>query len=54
MDTVTLAVVLGVLAAVAAGLWAWRTHHPLSFWYGIGFPLRAVWLYLTWDHVAAG
>ncbi len=54
MDTTTIALVLGVLAAAAAGLWAWRKYHALSFWYGVGFPLRAAWLYLTWDHVAAG
>jgi S-DNA-T family DNA segregation ATPase FtsK/SpoIIIE len=54
MDTTTLALVLGVSAAVAAGLWAWRRYHPPSFWYGVGFPLRALWLYLTWTHVASG
>ena len=47
-------VVLGVLAAAAAGLWAWRRYHPASFWYGIGFPLRAALVYLTWHHVASG
>lgn len=47
-------VVLGVLAAAAAGLWAWRRWHPASFWYGVGFPLRAVLVYLTWHHVASG
>jgi S-DNA-T family DNA segregation ATPase FtsK/SpoIIIE len=46
--------VLGVLAAAAAGLWAWRRYHPVSFWYGIGFPARAVLVYLTWHHVASG
>lgn len=45
---------LGVLAAAAAGLWAWRRWHPVSFWYGIGFPVRAVMVYLTWHHVASG
>jgi S-DNA-T family DNA segregation ATPase FtsK/SpoIIIE len=54
MDNTTLALVLGVSAAVAAGLWAWRHYHPLSFWYLVGFPLRALWLYLTWTHVASG
>lgn len=49
-----LLVVLGVLAAVAAGLWAWRRWHPASFWYGVAFPLRAVLVYLTWHHVASG
>ncbi|MDL4776357.1 FtsK/SpoIIIE domain-containing protein [Actinomadura xylanilytica] len=47
-------VVLGVLAAVAAGLWAWRRWHPVSFWYGFGFPSRAVLVYLTWKNVASG
>ncbi|WP_344949748.1 hypothetical protein [Actinomadura miaoliensis] len=45
---------LGVLAAAAAGLWAWRRFHPVSFWYCIGFPARAVLVYLTWHHVASG
>ncbi|MFC9973483.1 FtsK/SpoIIIE domain-containing protein [Spirillospora sp. NPDC127200] len=45
---------LGVLTAAAVGLWAWRRYHPLSFWYGVGFPLRAALVYLTWQHVAAG
>ncbi|QXJ23622.1 cell division protein FtsK [Actinomadura graeca] len=47
-------VVLGVLAAAAAGLWAWRRFHPVSFWYGATFPARAVLVYLTWHHVASG
>ncbi|GGQ11933.1 S-DNA-T family DNA segregation ATPase FtsK/SpoIIIE [Actinomadura coerulea] len=46
--------VLGVLAAAAAGLWAWRRCHPVSFWYSVGFPARAVLVYLTWHHVASG
>jgi hypothetical protein len=54
MNHATFALVLGVLAAMAAGLWAWRRFHPLSFWYLVGFPLRGVWLYLTWAHVASG
>jgi S-DNA-T family DNA segregation ATPase FtsK/SpoIIIE len=54
MDHATLALVLGVPAAFAVGLWAWRTYHPLSFWYLVGFPIKAVRLYLTWDDVAAG
>ena len=49
-----LLVVLGVLAAVAAGLWAWRRWHAVSFWYGVGFPVRAVLVYVTWPHVASG
>jgi hypothetical protein len=50
----TLILVLAVLAAAAAGLWAWRRWHPASFWYGVGFPARAVLVYLTWHHVASG
>ncbi|WP_021598455.1 FtsK/SpoIIIE domain-containing protein [Actinomadura welshii] len=49
-----LLLVLGVLAAAAAGLWAWRRYHPVSFWYGVAFPLRAALVYLTWHHVASG
>ncbi|MCP2340403.1 FtsK/SpoIIIE domain-containing protein [Actinomadura rupiterrae] len=54
MSETTLYLVLGVLAATAAGLWAWRHWHPSSFWYGVGFPLRVVWVYLTWKAVASG
>ncbi|WP_412516223.1 cell division protein FtsK [Actinomadura madurae] len=49
-----LLLMLGVLAAAAAGLWAWRHWHPASFWYGVGFPARALLVYLTWHHVASG
>jgi S-DNA-T family DNA segregation ATPase FtsK/SpoIIIE len=49
-----LLLVLGVLAAAVAGLWAWRRYHPASFWYGVGFPARAMLVYLTWHHVASG
>ncbi|MBW8487244.1 FtsK/SpoIIIE domain-containing protein [Actinomadura parmotrematis] len=42
------------LAVVAVGLWAWRRFHPSSYWYGVGFPARAVLVYLTWHHVASG
>jgi hypothetical protein len=52
MDTFSL--VLGVLAAAVVGLWAWRRYHPASFWYGVGFPIRAVLVYLTWHHIASG
>jgi S-DNA-T family DNA segregation ATPase FtsK/SpoIIIE len=48
----THALVLGA-AAAAAGLWAWGRWHPVSFWYAVGYPLRAVWVYLTWAHVAS-
>jgi S-DNA-T family DNA segregation ATPase FtsK/SpoIIIE len=49
-----LALMLGALAAAAAGLWAWRRFHPLSFWYGAQFPIKAARVYLTWAHVASG
>jgi len=45
---------LGFLAASAAGAWAWCRWLPRSFWYLIGFPLKAVRVYLTWRHVAYG
>ncbi|MFI0352509.1 FtsK/SpoIIIE domain-containing protein [Actinomadura sp. 9N407] len=50
----TLLIALGVLALVVVGLWAWRRWHPVSFWYGVAFPARAVLVYLTWHHVASG
>jgi hypothetical protein len=46
--------VLGFLVASAAGAWAWRHWFPRTFWYGFGFPLKAVRVYLTWRHVAYG
>lgn len=42
------------LAVSAAGALAWRHYSPRSFWLVAVFPLRAVRLYLTWAHVAAG
>ncbi|WP_433465930.1 FtsK/SpoIIIE domain-containing protein [Spirillospora sp. CA-128828] len=54
MSEATAYLVLGVLAAAAAGLWAWRRYHPVSFWYGVGFPVRVVRVYLTWRSVASG
>ncbi|WP_033323304.1 FtsK/SpoIIIE domain-containing protein [Actinomadura atramentaria] len=45
---------LGALAAAAVGLWAWRSRFPVSFWYGVGFPVRAVLVCLSWHHVASG
>ncbi|WP_037560230.1 FtsK/SpoIIIE domain-containing protein [Spirillospora albida] len=45
---------LVVLAVVVGGLWAWRRLHPVSFWYGVVFPARAVLVYLSWHHVASG
>ncbi|MEU7741196.1 FtsK/SpoIIIE domain-containing protein [Nonomuraea sp. NPDC049158] len=46
--------VLGVLAAVAAGLWAWRRFHYPSFWLVVGFPLTAVSVRASWRKVALG
>jgi DNA segregation ATPase FtsK/SpoIIIE, S-DNA-T family len=45
---------LAVLAASAAGLWAWRRWHYRSFWLLIGFPLMAVRIRATWRKVALG
>ncbi|SEG31325.1 DNA segregation ATPase FtsK/SpoIIIE, S-DNA-T family [Thermomonospora echinospora] len=54
MEVPTAYLVLGALAAAAAGLWAWHRSHPLSFWYGVAFPVRVVRVYLTWRSVASG
>jgi S-DNA-T family DNA segregation ATPase FtsK/SpoIIIE len=48
VNTTTMLVVLGSLAALAAGGWAWRKHAPRSFWYAIEFPIKAALVYLTW------
>ncbi|TXK35110.1 FtsK/SpoIIIE domain-containing protein [Nonomuraea sp. C10] len=45
---------LGVLAAVAAGLWAWRRWHYRSFWFVVGFPIVAITVRATWRKVALG
>ncbi|MFC6087594.1 FtsK/SpoIIIE domain-containing protein, partial [Sphaerisporangium aureirubrum] len=45
---------LGVLAASAAGLWAWRRWHHRSYWLCLGYPLTAVRVRLTWRKVALG
>ncbi|MFI7147310.1 FtsK/SpoIIIE domain-containing protein [Nonomuraea sp. NPDC050022] len=45
---------LGVLAAVAAGLWAWRRWHYRSFWLVIGFPITAISVRASWRKVALG
>ncbi|SEN20982.1 FtsK/SpoIIIE domain-containing protein [Nonomuraea pusilla] len=50
----TLLQVLGVLAAVAAGLWAWRRWHHPSFWLAVGYPLTAVSVRASWRKVALG
>ncbi|MEU8109100.1 FtsK/SpoIIIE domain-containing protein [Nonomuraea muscovyensis] len=44
---------LGV-ASLLTALFAWRLLHPVSFWYGLGFPLKALSVYFTWGNVAAG
>jgi len=44
---------LGALAAAAAGVPAWAWLGPRSFWWAVGFPAKAVRVYLTWAHVAA-
>ncbi|MEO3876111.1 hypothetical protein ABGB18_45720 [Nonomuraea sp. B12E4] len=46
--------VLAVLAAAAAGLWAWRRWHPGSFWLVVGFPLVALSVRASWRRVALG
>lgn len=45
--------VLGALAAVAAGVPAWARLAPVSWWLILGFPVKAVCVYLTWSHVTA-
>lgn len=45
--------VLGALAAVAAGVPAWARLAPVSWWLILGFPVKAVCVYLTWAHVTA-
>lgn len=41
------------LVTLVTGGLVWRRFHPLSFWFLVGFPTRAVWLYATWLHVAS-
>ncbi|MFI7452755.1 FtsK/SpoIIIE domain-containing protein [Nonomuraea sp. NPDC049714] len=45
---------LAVLAATAAGLWAWRRWHYRSFWLTLGYPITAVTVVATWRKVALG
>ncbi|MFI7618265.1 FtsK/SpoIIIE domain-containing protein [Nonomuraea terrae] len=45
---------LGVLAAAAAGLWAWRRWHHRSFWLVIGYPITAISVRASWRKVALG
>ncbi|MFC5828971.1 hypothetical protein [Nonomuraea insulae] len=44
------------LALLSAGvsLWVWRRLGPVSFWYVLGFPVKAVMVYGTWRAVASG
>jgi S-DNA-T family DNA segregation ATPase FtsK/SpoIIIE len=44
---------LGALAAVAVGVPAWARFAPRSWWLTIGFPVKALRVYLTWAHVTA-
>src|ERR1035441_6923340 len=44
---------LGALAASAAGVPAWAWLAPRSFWWAVGFPAKAIRVYLTWAHGAA-
>src|ERR1017187_3131373 len=44
---------LGARAASAAGVPAWARLGPRSFWWGLGFPAKAIRVYLTWAHAAA-
>jgi FtsK/SpoIIIE family len=45
--------VLGALAAAAAGVPAWRHFAPRSFWLLAAFPVKAIRVHLTWAHVTA-
>jgi S-DNA-T family DNA segregation ATPase FtsK/SpoIIIE len=47
-------VLLTVLAAFAAGLWAWRRWHPVSFWLVLGYPITALSVRASWRRVALG
>lgn len=53
MSLLPIYLVLGALAAGAAGVPAWAIYAPRSFWYGVRFPVKAVKVYLTWAHVSA-
>ncbi|WP_101789171.1 FtsK/SpoIIIE domain-containing protein [Nonomuraea indica] len=45
---------LGVSAAIAAGLWAWHHWHYRSYWLVLGYPLTAISVWATWRKVALG
>jgi len=53
MITHPLFLVLGALAAVAAGVPAWAHFAPRSYWLNVGFPAKAIRVYLTWTHVTS-
>ncbi|GAA1015630.1 conjugal transfer protein TraS [Acrocarpospora pleiomorpha] len=50
----TLAPYLGILTAFTAALAVWNRLHPVSFWLAVGFPYKALAVYLTWTNVSAG
>ena len=47
-------VIAATPAMTTAGGLAWARWAPRSFWYCVGCPLKAVQVYGTWRHVAAG
>ncbi|SEK30722.1 FtsK/SpoIIIE domain-containing protein [Nonomuraea pusilla] len=53
-DQLVVFVVLGGLAAAAAGLGAWRHWHYPSYWLVIGYALTSVRVKATWRKVALG
>lgn len=53
MSHLLLVLVLGALAAAAVGVPAWARYAPISFWFGLGFPVKAIRVRLTWAHVTA-
>jgi len=42
------------ILAVVLGLVTWSRLHEASFWLWVGYPCKAVSVYLTWGNVAAG
>ncbi|WP_326645051.1 FtsK/SpoIIIE domain-containing protein [Streptosporangium sp. NBC_01755] len=40
--------------AILLALLAWRRWAPLSYWYVLVFPRKALWLRWSWRHVASG
>lgn len=47
-------VVAATPVLTAAGGLAWARWAPRSFWYGVGYPIKATQVYGTWHHVASG